>query len=87
MSEVPLQVGGDNAARSVPIGMVLGAFQGMKGIPTALLDTLTEGPSKPSTLNPQPSTLNSQPLTLNPEPSTLNMRLPPLYPPDLGVQC
>merc|ERR1711907_302730 len=33
-------VGGDNASRSIPIGMVLGALKGMDGLPGALLDTL-----------------------------------------------
>jgi len=36
------EVGGDNASRSIPIGMVLGAAKGMEGIPQPLLDTLIE---------------------------------------------
>merc|ERR1712146_340291 len=30
------EVGGDNASRSIPIGMVLGAYQGVEGVPEAL---------------------------------------------------
>merc|ERR1719181_112132 len=30
------EVGGDNASRSIPIGMVLGAYEGMEGIPAQL---------------------------------------------------
>ena len=33
-------VGGDNAARAVAIGMVLGAFHGVEGIPQLLQDGL-----------------------------------------------
>merc|ERR1712070_1169729 len=35
-------VGGDNASRSIAIGMVLGAAHGMEGIPARLLDSLVE---------------------------------------------
>merc|ERR1712070_1320552 len=37
-------VGGDNASRSIPIGMVLGAAKGLGSIPKPLLDTLVERP-------------------------------------------
>ena len=30
------EVGGDNASRSIPIGMVLGAYQGLEGVPSSL---------------------------------------------------
>jgi len=30
------EVGGDNASRSIPVGMVLGAYEGMEGIPAQL---------------------------------------------------
>merc|ERR1712039_874555 len=33
-------IGGDNAARSVAVGMVLGAYHGVEGIPSDLKDTL-----------------------------------------------
>merc|ERR1712086_331142 len=33
-------VGGDNASRAVAIGMVLGAYHGLEGIPAALRDGL-----------------------------------------------
>eukprot|EP01051_Picozoa_sp_SAG22_P007480 SAG22_NODE_528_length_9431_cov_7.192135_8_plen_383_part_00 len=36
------EVGGDNASRSVAIGMVLGAAQGVEGVPENLRSTLTE---------------------------------------------
>jgi ADP-ribosylglycohydrolase len=35
-------VGGDNASRSIPIGMVLGAYQGIQSIPIEWLSTLSE---------------------------------------------
>merc|ERR1711966_400433 len=37
-------VGGDNASRSIPIGLVLGAFQGLEALPKEWVDTLAEGP-------------------------------------------
>merc|ERR1712187_716753 len=33
-------IGGDNASRSIAVGMVLGAYLGVKAIPTELKDTL-----------------------------------------------
>ena len=34
------EVGGDNASRAVAIGMVLGAFQGVQGVPVRRCDAL-----------------------------------------------
>merc|ERR1740121_1825807 len=36
------EIGGDSASRSIPVGMVLGAWQGLEGIPQKLKDDLTE---------------------------------------------
>ena len=35
-------VGGDNASRSIAIGMVLGAYKGVQAIPEEWKDTLTQ---------------------------------------------
>merc|ERR1711972_376023 len=36
------EIGGDSASRSVAVGMVLGAWQGLEGIPNKLKDSFVE---------------------------------------------
>lgn len=49
------EVGGDNASRSVAIGMVLGAFQGLQGIPAKLgKETLVEWDNTMALLDKMP---------------------------------
>jgi ADP-ribosylglycohydrolase len=47
-------VGGDNASRSIAIGMVLGAYKGVHAIPSAWKDTLDQWDYCESLLNQLP---------------------------------
>merc|ERR1711948_132570 len=48
------EIGGDSASRSVAIGMVLGAWQGVQGIPPRLRDSLVGYKSFEELLNKLP---------------------------------
>jgi len=47
-------VGGDNASRSIPVGMVLGAMQGVEGIPEEWRSTLNHWKTSEALLNKLP---------------------------------
>lgn len=55
------EIGGDSASRSVAIGMVLGAWQGLEGIPQRLKDTLIGYDKYDKLLNQLPLIKNESP--------------------------
>jgi len=55
------EIGGDSASRSVAIGMVLGAWQGLEGIPQRLKDTLIGYDKYDKLLNQLPLIRNESP--------------------------